>query len=413
MNNAEVICARLERITGLRLSVHQRRALPTALAQLALEVNLEPSVLEARLLDDPDLLERLAQSFTVPETFFGRVAAQVDALRQVVLPALSFSRSEARALRVWCAGCSTGEEAYTLAALLEQAGVFLGWDAQILASDLNRVSLEVAREGVYATRAFRAEGEAFKRFAQPEGQSWRMLERLRNRLRFVQHNLLGSDWPVAPGSQDLIVCRNVSIYFSPERAFEVYARFHESLADGGWLVLGPSDPQHGLDARGFEAVSAPGAVIWRKRFTVIAPMAKPALTPKPEVRSERKLEPVITPMLETPRPETPRPETPLPESVVARQAGLQALETSDTHAALEHLRRATFLAPQDALAHFGLGRAWWKLGETRRAKTAWALAKRLWLQNELEPVTDETSRWLHAVDQLLSYTETSSVGGVR
>jgi hypothetical protein len=69
MNNAEVICARLERITGLCSSVQQRRALPTALAQLALEVQIKSRVLEARLLDDPDLLERLAQSFTVPETF--------------------------------------------------------------------------------------------------------------------------------------------------------------------------------------------------------------------------------------------------------------------------------------------------------------------------------------------------------
>jgi chemotaxis protein methyltransferase CheR len=406
MNSAEVICVRLERVTGLRLSVQQQRLLPTALAQLALEVQIETGVLEARLLDDPVLLERLAQSFTVPETFFGRVAAQVDALRQVVLPALGLLRSDARALRVWCVGCSTGEEAYTLAALLEQAGVFLGWDAQILASDLNRVSLEVAREGVYPNRAFRTEGEAFKRFAQPEGESWRMLGRLRNRLRFVQHNLLGSEWPVASDSQDLIVCRNVSIYFSPERAFEVYARFHDSLADGGWLVLGPSDPQHGLEARGFEAVSAPGAVIWRKRSSVTARMLKPATTPTLEVRSDRKPEPPITPTLETPQP----------ESVVARQAGLQALEANDTHMALEHLRRAAFLAPHDALAHFGLGRAWSMLGETRRAQTAWALAKRLWSQNDtLEPgpVRDETSRWLHAVDQLLQHAESSSVGGAR
>jgi chemotaxis protein methyltransferase CheR len=401
MNNAEAICDRLERVTGLRLSVQQQRALPTALAQLALEVQIETGVLEARLLDEPALLERLAQSFTVPETFFGRVAAQVDALRQVVLPALSLSRSDARTLRVWCAGCSTGEEAYTLAALLEQAGVFLGWDTQILASDLNRVSLEVARMGVYPNRSFRAEGERFKRFAQPEGQSWRMLERLRDRVRFVQHNLLGSEWPVAPGSQDLIVCRNVSIYFSPERAFEVYTRFHDSLADGGWLVLGPSDPQHGLEARGFEAVSAPGAVIWRKRLA--ARVAIPVPTSTLEVQSNRVPESPVTPIL----------EPPLPESVLARQAGLQALEANDTHAALEHLRRAAFLAPQDALAHFGLGRAWWLLGEMRRAQSAWALAKRLWLQNDLEPETDETSRWLHAVDQLLTHAETSSVGGAR
>jgi tetratricopeptide (TPR) repeat protein len=109
-------------------------------------------------------------------------------------------------------------------------------------------------------------------------------------------------------------------------------------------------------------------------------------------------------------------EIPQAESVVARQVGLQALEANDMHAALEHLRRATFLAPHDALAHFGLGRAWSMLGETRRAQTAWALAKRLWLQEgnlEPGPVMDETSRWLHAVDQLLQHAETSSVGGAR
>jgi hypothetical protein len=140
-------------------------------------------------------------------------------------------------------------------------------------------------------------------------------------------------------------------------------------------------------------------------------MLKHAVTPRLEVRSERKLDPPITPMLET-----PQPEIPVPESVVARQAGLQALEVNDTHTALEQLRRATFLAPHDALAHFGLGRAWSMLGETRRAQTAWALAKRLWLQQgnlEPGPMMDETSRWLHAVDQLLQQAESSSVGGAR
>jgi chemotaxis protein methyltransferase CheR len=204
-----------------------------------------------------DLLGEL----TVGETYFFREPGQFAFLRSEVLP-LAHQRG---GLRAWSAGCATGEEAYSLAALFEQEG--LGDRAFLLATDLSPTALERARRGVYGAWSLRGDGAGLMRpFLRPLGERFVIDERLRRRVAFAPLNLAGDGYPsVVSGAcaMDLILCRNVLIYFDRAAVRRAAERLLASLVPGGWLLTAAADPPLATEAP-FEAVVTDSGVFYRR-----------------------------------------------------------------------------------------------------------------------------------------------------
>jgi chemotaxis protein methyltransferase CheR len=214
---------------------------------------------------EPSALDDLLAELTVGETYFFREPAQFELLRRVALPELRARRGEAQVLRAWSAGCASGEEAYSLAILFEQEG--LGERSHVLGTDLCQAALARAREAVYRAWALRGEAAADARpYLRPEGQLYRLAEGIRRRVTFRPLNLAHDVYPsFATGTWglDLILCRNVLIYFDREVTRRVAGRLFECLAEGGWLITASSDPPVAEDAP-FEVVATEQGVFYRR-----------------------------------------------------------------------------------------------------------------------------------------------------
>jgi chemotaxis protein methyltransferase CheR len=247
-----------------------------------------------RIERDDRLFDELVEAVVVPETYFFREPAQFEFIRRVVLPDVRARRGEEHALRIWSAGCATGEEAYSLAMLV--ADVEPGLRFSVLATDISREALRIARKGAYREWSLRggAAGCAGRHLAFHDA-AYRVAIPTRERVKFAYLNLALDAYPsLASGAwgMDLILCRNVFIYFDEPAVHAAAARLHETLADGGWLILGSADPAVGQFAP-FERVCAPGGVFYRRsasgagatrRTTAREPIAAPAL-PEAEPRS--------------------------------------------------------------------------------------------------------------------------------
>ncbi|GAA0514871.1 hypothetical protein GCM10008937_23260 [Deinococcus depolymerans] len=175
----------------------------------------------------PDVASQVAAAFTVGETWFQRIGAHFEAL-----PELLADRPHVRA---WSAGCSTGEEAYALAAAFTRQTV------DVLGTDLNPEALRRAQEGRYGARSFRGVPAAqVERSFERRGEQFEVRPALRRRVRFSLHNLMT---PAPRRDLDVIACRNVTIYFTPGAAALAYTHLAQALAPGGVLLLAPSDPR--------------------------------------------------------------------------------------------------------------------------------------------------------------------------
>jgi len=211
-------------------------------------------------------MDALIVELTIGETYFFRHREQLDALKLAVIPEIIRRNAARRSLRVWSVGCASGEEAYSLSILLKDdfKRELDGWDVTILATDINRHFLARAREGVFRAWAFRTNPDAFKlgRF-HAEGASWVLEPRYREGVTFQFHNLAKSPFPSQDiAAFDLIVCRNVMIYFSPENSQRIISRLGDCLADGGWLLLGHCEGVT-LSPTPFTTVQANGIFLYR------------------------------------------------------------------------------------------------------------------------------------------------------
>ena len=178
---------------------------------------------------------------TIGETHFMRDPDQMEFVRREVFPALTAPGSGGG--RVWSAGCATGEEAYSLAILLEEEG--LGDGAVVLGTDLSAVSLEKARAGSYSDYSLRGVGSRFLQDYFHHVQGRRILiDRIRSKVRFERLNFVGPEDYAAAGAfaMDLILCRNVLIYFGREKVGRIAARLFDCLAEGGVLLTAGADP---------------------------------------------------------------------------------------------------------------------------------------------------------------------------
>jgi len=210
----------------------------------------------AELLDAAELL-------TTNETYFGREPEQLRVFEREIVPELVRERGGERRLRLLSAGCATGEEVYSVAALLLDSGRLEGWDLAVHGVDLSRRCLARARAGAYPGQAFRSpEGQALRRWFHLREGRWVAAEPLRRLARFGAANLLhGEGLPVEP--VDVVFCRNVLLYFDPPARRQVLRHLHARLREGGWLLLGHAESLLQLSAD-FEAVRLGDELVFRK-----------------------------------------------------------------------------------------------------------------------------------------------------
>ena len=213
--------------------------------------------------------DALIESLTIGETFFFRHGELFEAIRSVVIPDLLERNRASRRLRIWSAGCSVGAEPYSVAILLQRdfARELAGWDVTILGTDINRRFLARAREGCYEEWALRNTPAEFRQahFVR-SGQSWCIAPTYRAGVSFQYHNLVTDPFPSLWNDLfafDLILCRNVTIYFAGAIVRRVVTQLHQSLVEGGWLAVGHAEPNIEL-FEAFRAVNAPGAVLYHK-----------------------------------------------------------------------------------------------------------------------------------------------------
>ncbi len=332
--------------------------------------------------DQADWLDMVVQYLTVGETYFMRDPAQIAALRGTILPEMVERRAADRRLRLWSAGCSTGEEPYTLAILLHEQTVLDDWEVLLYGTDVNRDSLRHAREARYPAWSFRATPETFRqRYFQPHGNMWRLAESVRRLVRFGWSNLAAEPFAAPSNDFDLIVCRNVTIYFDDATTQRLYRALVASLAPGGWLMLGSSDPLP-ADRTELQRVDASDTVLWRRPS--VAPVARvsrlPA-TPRPTAARARLALPTAGRAHSARgKPSVPTPPVAQPAPTNGRadlEAGLLALEAGSAASALEWLRRATFRDPHSPLGQFALARAYLGVGDAARAHAALLHTQRL------------------------------------
>ena len=195
---------------------------------------------------DPELVRATIEAMTTRETFFFRDRVPFELIRKVILPKLMQARAEKRKLRIWCAACSTGQEPYSLAMILdEEARKVAGWNIEIIATDLSQAAIDIARNGLYSQFEVQRGLPVANllRYFKRDGDGWRLNEHLRERVRFHTHNLI-RDFS-SFGVFDLILCRNVLIYFDERTRLDVLARLGAQLAGSGYFVLGASETAGG------------------------------------------------------------------------------------------------------------------------------------------------------------------------
>ena len=212
-----------------------------------------------------DEMEQAIELLVPHETYFFREPAQLESFSTELLPLLHARHLLRRRLRLWSAGCASGEEPYTVAMLLSESGLFDGWDVQILGTDISRRVLTQARSAEYGATSLRATSPGqVNRFFEPLSNGRvRVKAALRDRVSFGHLNLLDDAAASLLPQMDVIFCRNVLIYLEPLARKKVVQLFHSHLAPGGYLLLGHSESLLTLTTQ-FELVQLSGDLVYQR-----------------------------------------------------------------------------------------------------------------------------------------------------
>lgn len=246
---AELLAAR----TGQQLTESRRWRVGTALAGLFRErgiSNVDQLVCLLAMPHEAQLAQDVVEALLNNETYFFRDKPTFDQLPDDILPTLAERRRDNRRLRIWCAGCSTGQEAYSLAMqFAEQGARWDGWNIDILGTDISKKAIEAARDGLFSQFEVQrglSVTQMLRHFDEtPRG--WQIHSGMRAATRFIRHNVL--DAPPAGGRFDLILCRNVLLYFSPQTREQAFARLQDALSPDGFLMLGAGETVIGQTGR--------------------------------------------------------------------------------------------------------------------------------------------------------------------
>jgi chemotaxis protein methyltransferase CheR len=209
-------------------------------------------------------IEDAAEILTTNETYFFREEYQLRSFGKEVLPALQRSLAARRRLMIWSAGCSSGEEAYTIAMLVLDSGLFKGWDVRIFGSDISSRMLARARRGIYGPSAFRAmPKELMTRHFTEVPQGMCVNDDVRALCNFGRLNLLDGERIVFVGRADVIFCRNVLIYFDKRSKTRGISILYDRLNPGGYLLLGHTESLLNLSTA-FELVHLSEDLVYRR-----------------------------------------------------------------------------------------------------------------------------------------------------
>ncbi|MRS13106.1 MAG: tetratricopeptide repeat protein [Actinobacteria bacterium] len=309
--------------------------------------------------DDHEFNE-LLNLVTINETSFFRFPAQFAALRNNVLPEIMASRAGGnRVMRIWSAGCSTGEEPYSIAMTVMDSGIEVaGYTPQILGTDVSTKALARAKAGVYGTRAMlNVPDDVVSRYfeATPNGDH-RVTDRVRKYVDFGYQNLIREPYPLSlMGNWDIIFCRNVTIYFRLESTRRVVQNFYDSLNEGGYLFIGHSETLTSVSDT-FEAVEIGGVFLYRKppsrkffNFAQAAPAARASRGATPPATAAAPRSKVVR--------EPRKPVEPQPAEVAADPLEQARADLKEGHPerVLEIVNQVLEVDPNNADAHLLFG----------------------------------------------------------
>jgi chemotaxis protein methyltransferase CheR len=400
----------LARQAGLVFDQSRRASLSTVVAERLAEsgaADLGAYLARVSTPDGAEERQRLLDAVTVPETHFFRNPPQMDALRTRLLPEL-MRRAVARGrpLTIWSAGCSTGEEPYSLAILAAEVAATLPEApvVRVVGTDISSRAVAASRRARYQGRSLALVGEPrlsthFE--VQPDG-AYVVTPQIRDLVDVRLHNLVTDDVPFGPGEVDLVVCRNVTIYFARETMRDLIGRFHTVLGAGGYLLVGHAETLWQVtDA--FTLVTIGDAFAYRKDVPVVAePEAADETDHVEPERTPRRAVAVRSDWPDRSRPARPVDDVPDPDQATALleqahralgdtryaeaarlaaaaaaaspfEVGAYLVEgraratVGDHEGSLVALRKAVYLAPDAGHARFQLAAALARCGELAAA----------------------------------------------
>jgi chemotaxis methyl-accepting protein methylase len=336
----DAVARLLAKRVGHRLDAARRSRLSRASAEEAARLGLEMEGYVTALECDPGVLQSLLNRVTVQETSFFRDVNQFEALAQQILPELR------RPVTIWSAGCANGQEAYSIAMLLAEAG---DRSSRVIATDISTRALERARRGTYSAREVADLGARRDRFFTPGPLGFQIAREIRDRVEFRVHNLFTDPPPFAPGTCPIVLCRNVLIYFGRDEVLSFVERVADWLPPRGWLFLGYSESLWQVTNR-FQLVRIGDAFVYRQS-TPQGPVGAP---PAPALAAR------------APRPRRLRPSAP----DIADVAG-----TSDPLSTIVGLRKEAYLAPDQPLTHLHLALALEAAGDIDAARRSFGACR--------------------------------------
>ena len=254
-SSCRILAGLLEARTGQQLTMSRRWRLETALSSLLRErgiANLDELITILVMGKEPALASLVVEALLNNETYFFRDRVPFDALQAKLLGDLAEARKDKRSLRIWSAGCSTGQEVYSLAMLFAEAPLkWQGWTIDILGTDVSSSAIRRAREGSY-TQFEVQRGLAVTqmiRWFEEKGDQWQASAQLRGRARFAVHNLLEAPPQGGESKFDIVLCRNVLLYLNAEKRALAFERLASAIAPDGALMLGAGETVIGQTER--------------------------------------------------------------------------------------------------------------------------------------------------------------------
>ena len=244
-SSSRILAGLLEARTGQQLTMNRRWRIETALASLLRErgiATLDELITILVMGREPSLSQKVVEALLNNETYFFRDRLPFDMLSTTVLPRLAELRGNSKRISIWSAGCSTGQEAYSLAMMFAEDPLrWAGWTIDIVASDVSESVIERARQGTYTQfEVQRGLGiNQMIRWFEETPNGWRVAEALRKPIRFSVHNLLEA--PPHPGKFDIILCRNVLLYLNADKKRLAFDRLASALEADGMLMLGAGE----------------------------------------------------------------------------------------------------------------------------------------------------------------------------
>ena len=244
-SSSRILAGLLEARTGQQLTMNRRWRIETALSSLLRErgiATLDELITILVMGREPSLSQKVVEALLNNETYFFRDRLPFDMLSTTVLPRLAELRGNSKRISIWSAGCSTGQEAYSLAMMFAEDPLrWAGWTIDIVASDVSESVIERARQGTYTQfEVQRGLGiNQMIRWFEETPNGWRVAEALRKPIRFSVHNLLEA--PPHPGKFDIILCRNVLLYLNADKKRLAFDRLASALVADGMLMLGAGE----------------------------------------------------------------------------------------------------------------------------------------------------------------------------